>query len=197
MVPSTQDRDGEDARVARTRADVSRAALDVLRTEGFDEVTHARVAESAGYSKTTLYAHWPTRLDLVRLALDALGELPHHPVSGDLRADLIGELTVFRRSVTEMRLDRLVFGLAQAATTAAAARLRDRVNAEGQRPLRELLGQRFSGARLDAALSMLTGVVTCPSLMFGALPADAVVEAAVDIVLAAGRDSSAGGLPQR
>src|SRR5690242_3793993 len=96
MVPSTQDRGGEDARVARTRTDVARAALDVLRTEGFDEVTHAKVAESAGYSKTTLYAHWPTRLDLVRLALDALGEMPHHPVSGDLRADLIGELTVFR-----------------------------------------------------------------------------------------------------
>ncbi|BBX67250.1 TetR/AcrR family transcriptional regulator [Mycolicibacterium psychrotolerans] len=186
-MPSTQDRGGEDARVARTRTDVSRAALEVLRTEGFDDVTHARVAESAGYSKTTLYAHWPTRLDLVGLALDALGELPHHPASGDLRADLIGELTVFRRSVTELRLDRLVFGLAQSATTAAAARLRDRVNAEGQRPLRELLGQRFSGARLEAALSMLTGVVTCPSLMFGALPADAVVEAAVDIVLAGGR----------
>ncbi|ULP39813.1 TetR/AcrR family transcriptional regulator [Mycolicibacterium rufum] len=181
------DRDGEDARVARTRADVARAALEVLRSGGFDDLTHAHLADVAGYSKTTLYAHWPSRLDLVRLALDALGGWPHHPPSGDLRADLIGELTVFRRSVLDLRLDRVVFGLAQSATSAAAARLRDRVNLEGQRPLRMLLAQRFSGARLEAALSMLTGVVTCPSLLFGALPDDAVIAAAVDIVLSGGR----------
>ena len=69
---------GEDARVARTRADVARAALEVLTQEDWDAVTHARVAEKAGYSKTTLYAHWPLKVDLVAMALDAIGELPHH-----------------------------------------------------------------------------------------------------------------------
>ncbi|AFM14979.1 transcriptional regulator [Mycolicibacterium chubuense NBB4] len=182
-MPSSADRGSEDARVARTRADVSRAALDVLRSEGWDDVTHAKVAEVAGYSKTTLYAHWPSRLDLVTLALDALGELPHHATTGDLRSDLIGELTVFRRAIEELKLDHILSGLAQWASVDEIAVLRDRINAEGQRPMRELLAQRFSGARLEAALSMLTGVVACPSLMFGALPEDTVVEAAVDIVL--------------
>ena len=80
---------GEDARVARTRADVSRAALQVLTEEGCEALTHAHVAEIAGYSKTTLYTHWPARLDLIMLALDALGEMPHLERTGDLRADLI------------------------------------------------------------------------------------------------------------
>ena len=32
---------------------------------------------------------------------------------------------------------------------------------------------------------MSTGVVACPTLMFGTLPDDAVIEAAVDLVLTA------------
>jgi len=39
------------------------------------------------------------------------------------------------------------------------------------------------GAELEAAVSMLTGVVACPSIMFGTLPDDEVIAAAVDIVL--------------
>src|ERR1700761_9177248 len=91
---------GEDARVARTRADVARAALQVLTVEGSDAVTHARVAELAGYSKTTLYTHWPTRVELIAIALDGLGDLPHHPRSGVLRDDMIGELQAFRGGIT-------------------------------------------------------------------------------------------------
>ena len=39
------------------------------------------------------------------------------------------------------------------------------------------------GPELDAAVWMLSGVVACPSLMFGTVPDDDVIEAAVDIVL--------------
>ena len=70
MTPEAKPSDaGEDARVARTRADVARAALEVLTHEDWDAVTHARVAEAAGYSKTTLYTHWPSKVDLVAMAL--------------------------------------------------------------------------------------------------------------------------------
>ena len=63
------------------------------------------------------------------------------------------------------------------------AALRERVNSAGQRNLRDMLAQRFDGADLEATVSMLTGVVACPSLMFGNLPEDRVIAAAVDIVL--------------
>jgi AcrR family transcriptional regulator len=173
----------EDARVARTRADVARAALEVLTGEGSDAVTHARVAELAGYSKTTLYTHWPSRVELIALALDGLGELPHHEQSGDLRSDLIGELQAFRGGITEMRLDRILTGMAQWASVDEMREIRDAINSSGQGPLRAMLADVLSGAELEAAVSMLTGVVACPSIMYGSLPDDDVIAAAVDIVL--------------
>ena len=174
---------GEDARVARTRADVARSALKVLTIEGSDAVTHARVAELAGYSKTTLYTHWPARVDLIVLALDALGELPHHDRTGDLRTDVIGELQAFRGGITDMRLDRILTGMAQWASIEEMREIRDKINNSGQSQMRAMLGEFLHGAELEAALSMLTGVVACPSIMFGTLPDDDVIAAAVDIVL--------------
>lgn len=174
---------GEDARVSRTRADVARAALEVLTTDGSDAVTHARVAEIAGYSKTTLYTHWPARIDLIAMAIESIGDMPHHDRTGVLRDDLIGELQVFRAGILEMRLDRVLSGMAEWASVEQMARIRNKVNTDGQHQMYEMLGELFSGAALDAAVSMLTGVVACPAIMFGTVPDDAVIEAAVDVVL--------------
>lgn len=177
----------QDARVARTRGDVARAALEVLTREGSDAVTHARVAEIAGYSKTTLYTHWPARFDLIAIALDAIGDMPHHERSGDMRADLIGELKIFRQAVVEMHLDRVLAGMAQWASVEEMHQIRDKVNTDGQRPLRTMLGESFQGHELEAVVSMLAGVVACPSIMFGKLPDDQAIGAAVDIVLLASK----------
>jgi hypothetical protein len=66
--------------------------------------------------------------------------------------------------------------------------VRDKVNTDGQHQMYAMLGEVFSGAELDAAVSMLTGVVACPSLMFGTLPDDDIIAAAVDIVLGSARN---------
>ena len=174
---------GEDARVTRTRADIARTALDVLTTEGSDALTHARVAEVAGYSKTTLYSHWPARIDLFKAALGALGEAKPYELTGDLRTDLTGQLMTFRQSVLDRRLDRVLAAMAQWASGREMSQIRDAINAEGQRPIRTILAGSFGGAELEAVISMLTGVVACPSLMFGTLPDDDVIEAAVDVVV--------------
>jgi AcrR family transcriptional regulator len=183
-VPANRPSDsGEDARVARTRADVARAALEVLTGEGSEAVTHARVAEIAGYSKTTLYSHWPARIDLITMAIESLGEMPHHHRTGDLRADVVAELKVFRTGILDLRLDRVLTSMAQWASEEQMRQVRDRVNTDGQHQMYAMLGEVFSGAALDTAVSMLTGVVACPSLMYGTLPDDEIIEAAVDIVL--------------
>lgn len=174
---------GEDARIVRTRADVARTAFDVLVEEGSEALTHARVAERAGYSKTTLYKHWPSRSDLAVMALEAVRDFQHPERTGDIRADLIGELTAFRRGVLDLRLDRVLSAMAQWATADTMSRIRNEINAEGQRPIRAILAEAFEGPQLDAAVSMLSGVVACPSLMFGTVPDDDVIEAAVDMVL--------------
>jgi len=173
----------EDARITRTRADVARTAFDVLTGEGSEALTHARVAERAGYSKTTLYKHWPSRADLAALALEALRDVRHHERTGDIRADLIGQLRTFRQGVLDMRLDRVLSAMAQWATVDTMSRIRTEINSEGQRPIRTILAEAFEGPELDAAVSMLSGVVACPSLMFGTVPDDDVITAAVDMVL--------------
>jgi AcrR family transcriptional regulator len=155
----------------------------VLTGEGSEAVTHARVAELAGYSKTTLYTHWPARIDLIAMAIESLGEMPHHQRTGDLRTDLIEELKVFRAGVVEMRLDRILSGMAEWASVQQMSEIRERVNTDGQHQMDEMRGEIFTGAELHAAVSMLTGVVACPSLMFGTVPEDAVIEAAVNVVL--------------
>lgn len=194
-IPANRPSDGgEDARVARTRADVGRAALRLLTGEGPEAITHARVAEIAGYSKTTMYTHWPARIDLITMAIESLGEMPHHERTGDLRADVIEELKVFRWGIVELRLDLVLASMAQWASREQIRELRDKVNSDGQRQMYVMLGEVFSGAELDAAVSMLTGVVACPSLMYGTLPDDDIIGAAVDMVL---RSADSPGTPAR
>lgn len=183
----------EDARIARTRSDVSRAALDVLTTDGWEGMTHAHLAQSAGYSKTTLYAHWPARADLVALALDSLPEMPHQAPTGDLAADLAGELHAFRGGVIDFSLDQVLVAMAQwGATVQEIAKIRARIVAEGESVMRSLLEQVTQGDDLAAALSMLSGVVVCPALMYGDLPTDDVIDAAVRIVLRGTSDQRLG-----
>lgn len=174
-----------DARVVRTRHDVLHAAIDLVITEGLDALTQPNVARRAGYSKATVYAHWPDRLDLVRDAFALLGEMPHHVATGDLRMDLVGELLSFRRAMEAHRLDRVLGVLAERATAVPElVPIRDRFVAEGERPIRLLLARHLRGARLDAAVLMLCGTIVHAVLMRGERPSDAVITRAVDAVMA-------------
>ncbi len=197
MSPGRAGATAEDARVARTRADVARASLEVLTKDGFDELTHVRVARLAGYSKTTLYTHWPSRVDLLTMALGALGDLPHHAPTGDLRRDLIAELHAFRDAIEDLGLDRVLMVLAQwGATVDEIGSIRTDLVADGERVIRRLLADLAQGTRLEAAVSMLSGVVVCPTLMYGSPPDDETVEHAVDIVLV-GMTTTSSGAPLR
>ena len=171
----------EDARVARTRADVSRTVRRLLAEEGWDAVTHAHVARVAGYSKTTLYTHWPARSDLLRIAVESLGDLPHSQASGDLRTDLIAEVTAFRTAIEELALDKVLMALAQQGAT--VAEVRKALVADGERHVRHLLSVVTDERRRDAAVQMMSGVVLCPAVMYDDLPDDHVIAEAVDILL--------------
>lgn len=184
MALETDDPAQQDVRIARTHVDVARAALDVLTHEGWEAMTHAHLARTAGYSKTTLYAHWPSRIDLVTLALDSLTDMPHSVPTGDLSADLAAELRAFRGGIVDFSLDRILMTMAQwGATVQEIASIRDRIVADGEALMRSLLDGVAQGHDLEAAVSMLSGVVVCPSLMYGALPSDETIEAAVAIVI--------------
>lgn len=65
-----------DPRIRRTRDAVLPAALSVLADGGFASFTMEGVAEAAGVAKSTIYRYWPTRLALLRDALEGLNRQP-------------------------------------------------------------------------------------------------------------------------
>lgn len=174
-----------DPRVVRTRNDVLPVAVRVLIDQGWEAVTPSRVAKEAGYSRATVYAHWPERMDLLRDAFAHYGEMPHYePTTADPGANLRGELRSFCRAMVEYRLDRALATLAERAQThPEVISIRDAFVADGERPMRATLADVMSGAELEASLQMLTGMVTHSFLMHGGAPGDDVIDAAVDIVL--------------
>lgn len=180
-----------DPRVVRTRRDVLGATIDELLDGGWDAVTHARVAARSGYAKATLYTHWPDRLSLVRDAFAAFGDMPHHRPTGDLRADLLGELRSFRSAMVERRLDRALVVLAErAGPVAELVEVRDAFVEDGERPMRRLLAPSLREPALGAVTAMLCGAVVHPVLLRGHVPTDVELGLVVDIVLSGSPETS-------
>ena len=79
----------DDPRVVRTRQAVHAAGLKLLVESGPAAVTHVAVAAATTLSRTTLYKHWPTRVDLL-VEVCHSGESPMAiDPGGDIRADLV------------------------------------------------------------------------------------------------------------
>ena len=175
-----------DPRIVRTRNDVLRATLQVLMDEGWDAVTHQHVAEVAGYSKATVYNHWRSRADLIRDAFMRLRDMPHHVPTGDLRTDLIEEVTTFRTGIEEQHLARALCVLVDLTDSVPDLdEVRDRLVTDGERVVRELLSPVLHGTELEAATLMLCGAVLHGAMMHGRPPGDDVIASAVDLVLRA------------
>jgi len=102
VTESTTPRRGRGRRPAAVvRTEVLTAAGDLLLAEGLRAVTFERVAKEAGASRTTLHKWWPSPGALAAEAYfarsaPALGFAD----TGDLRADLVAQLTSFVRLVT-------------------------------------------------------------------------------------------------
>jgi TetR/AcrR family transcriptional regulator, regulator of autoinduction and epiphytic fitness len=65
-----------DPRIQRTRDAVLPATLSVLADGGFANFTMEGVAEAAGVGKSTVYRYWPTKIALLRDALEGLNRQP-------------------------------------------------------------------------------------------------------------------------
>jgi AcrR family transcriptional regulator len=84
------------------RRSALRAAMKLLREEGWDAVTQARVAAASGVGRATVYRYWSDRTQLIRDAVVAsLVVTPHILPTGEFRADLIDELRYLRHYLTE------------------------------------------------------------------------------------------------
>ena len=177
--------DSVDPRVLRTRRDVVDAATALFLAEGWTAVTHAEVARRAGYAKATVYAHWPTRLDLVRASVGQIcGAAEHPPPTGDLRADLVRELVDFAHDLSRGHLDRVIGGvLERAGTDPAVDELRQQLCDQGTGPMEAILRSHLPPEAVEPSVALLAGGVLV-RVAIQALPATtAFIEDLVDRVL--------------
>lgn len=58
------------------------ATLSVLADRGFADFSMEAVAEASGVAKSTIYRHWPTKLGLLRDALEGLNRQPDVEMEG-------------------------------------------------------------------------------------------------------------------
>lgn len=90
-----------DPRVARSRAAVVAAALDIVRERGIAACTIEAVAQRSGVARSTIYRQWD---DQPALVLDAIGSTltaPPDPDTGTLRGDLLALLGGLARALQE------------------------------------------------------------------------------------------------
>jgi AcrR family transcriptional regulator len=175
-----------DPRIVRTQRDVVGATSALLLDEGWDAVTHAAVARRAGYSKATVYAHWPTRLDLIRASIDQICDEADHPApTGDLRADLRASLSDFADDLTRGHLDRLLAGVIERANDSeVVGRLRARLYETGTSTMRAVLESHVAPRDVEPALALLTGAVLVRVAFEGEQLDAAVLDDLIDRVLA-------------
>lgn len=165
-------------------------AAELLLDEGWDRVTHTNVAAASGYSKATLYKHWPAPVDLLRAAFLHVGGFSHGEVTGNLRDDLISEIEAFRRVLVDEKLAVAMIALAdRSAADPDTASVRDRFLGEGQAMLVELLraGLRARTVRSEVdigpAADMLSGALTWRVAIMGNEVDRDYVESIVDTFL--------------
>ncbi|AVH98773.1 MULTISPECIES: TetR-like C-terminal domain-containing protein [Streptomyces] len=99
-------------RTARNRENVLRAAADLLLSEGYEQLTIARVAAAAQVAETTVYRRWRSK---THLAADALSELVRveNPVpdTGTLEGDLRALLTQVVALVERPEVRRVILAV--------------------------------------------------------------------------------------
>ena len=106
----------QDARITKTRRKVLDAGAVVLFTDGWSEVTHLRLAKETGVARGTIYRHWPTIDDLIVEIFESRDPAPYAAErTGELRADMIAELTLLSENLASSKLGDVILNAARLA----------------------------------------------------------------------------------
>ena len=100
-----------DPRADRSRSTALETARAILVDEGWDALTHLRVAERSGLHRATIYRHWATPLALLRDVLTQEAALAQVSVTSDLGTDLTAALTLIRRELEDREFGRILTAL--------------------------------------------------------------------------------------
>jgi TetR/AcrR family transcriptional regulator of autoinduction and epiphytic fitness len=88
-----------DPRVERTRRVVLNAAIALVAESGYAGATIEAIAARSGVAKSTIYRHWPNRLELLNDAFQELKPPAPIPAEGDVRDRVVAFLEQVARSM--------------------------------------------------------------------------------------------------
>jgi AcrR family transcriptional regulator len=181
-----------DPRAVRTRRRIGAAVHQLLIAEGWDAVTHQRVSEQVGCSRYTVYRHFPERNDLLRSAGGFDQILEADQFTGDVRTDLISQLSAYRDAMAAEELPPLILSaIERAERDPSVEDLRMRLTEAGSSIARSIVvraqraGELDPDADPDDVLAMLGGPVSYARLQQNRRLDDRTIEVIVDQVLRA------------
>lgn len=180
-----------DPRVARSKAAVLEAAVELLAEHGYGGASVDRISERSGVAKTTIYRHWPCRADLLLDAFDSLVHKPEPVDTGSLRRDLVEQLTFLADQLRSAKWARILPSLIDAAERDPhlAALARD-FAVQRREPLRAILararqrGELGPEVDLDRAATLLAAPLFFRRLVSREPVTRALVADVVDSALA-------------
>ena len=144
-----------DPRVERSRRVVLAAPVGLIAEAGYGAVTIEAVAARSGVAKSTIYRHWPSRLELINDAFHELKPAVPMPTEGTVRDRLIAFLEHVARNVGTSTWSACLPALIDAAEHDPDARaLHCRLTETGRQSLVDLLEEGVGNGELPAGLDL-------------------------------------------
>jgi len=179
-----------DPRVARTRAVVLDAAIDLLAERGYSGFSVEGVVDRTGVAKTTLYRHWPTRDDLLAAVIGQLGGIGQLPDTGSVRQDLLDFFARRAQAAHRRQWERCMPALVEAAArhpelAAMIARLTAQALSQVETLIRRGIerGEIRPGINPQLAASALMGPLVFRRLLLQEAPTSQRVSTVIDLVM--------------
>jgi TetR/AcrR family transcriptional regulator of autoinduction and epiphytic fitness len=180
----------KDPRVERSRRVILEAVLEELGEVGYGALTIEAVAARAGVGKSTIYRHWPGKLELVEDAFRTLKASVDVPAEGSLRDRVVAVIEQVACLVEQSTYSTCMPALIDAAERDPKVReFHNRFSAERRAVLVGLLrdaigtGELPSTADPELLADALVGPILLRRLMLGEPVDPALASALVDQVL--------------
>lgn len=156
-----------DPRVERSRTVILSAALDLLGEAGYGGVTIEAVAARAGVGKSTVYRHWPGKLELIEDAIRTLKAGVTVATTGSVRDRLVGVLRQMAENMAGSTWSTCLPAVIDAAERdPEVLEILRRIGHERRRLLVDLLAEgRSTGAVPDVDLNLLAECLVGPIVL--------------------------------
>jgi TetR/AcrR family transcriptional regulator of autoinduction and epiphytic fitness len=156
-----------DPRVERSRTVILSAALDLLAEAGYGGLTIEAVAARAGVGKSTVYRHWPGKLELVEDAIRTLKAGITVPTTGSVRDRLVDVLRQIAETMAASTWSACLPAVIDAAERdPEVLEILRRIGHERRRLLLDLLTEgRTTGAVPDVDLNLLAECLVGPIVL--------------------------------